>query len=83
MDLPGRLVPAGLALPTPAAQCPGRFEARCSLLVSPDPTAVRDAELGLTAVPAGGAPLVAPGHALLGVEPRTIVLSALKPCSRG
>jgi alpha-mannosidase len=44
---------------------------------------VRDAELGLRAVAAGPAPLVPPGAALLTVEPRALVVSALKPAEDG
>jgi hypothetical protein len=74
---------AGPSIPTPGAQCPGRLEARLSLLAGEDPGAARDCELGLRAVVAGDTPLAAPGQALLRLAPRELVLSAFKPAERG
>jgi alpha-mannosidase len=82
-DLRSRPGPAGPGTDTPGAQCPGRVEAQLSLFAGLDPSAARDAELPLRAVPAGDAPLVAPGHALLELAPRALLLSAVKPCEAG
>ena len=82
-DLRSRPGFAGPGTDTPNAQCPGVVEARLALFHGLDPTAARDAELPLAAVPCGAAPLVAPGHPLLALEPRSLVLSALKPAERG
>jgi len=83
VDLQSRRDPAGPVVPTPGAQCREAIEARLSLLAGVDPGAVRDAELGLWAVAAGPAPLAQPGVSLLSVEPRTLVVSALKPAEDG
>ena len=83
MDLATRPQVAGPAVPTPGAQCLEAIEARLALLPGVDARAVRDAELGLRAVAAGPAPLVPPGAALLTVEPRALVVSALKPAEDG
>jgi alpha-mannosidase len=45
--------------------------------------AALDAEQGLRAVSAGDDPLLAPGHALLSLEPAGLLLSALKPAEDG
>jgi mannosylglycerate hydrolase len=82
-DLRSRPGPAGPGTDTPGAQCPGRVEARLALFAGLDPAAARDAELPLRAVPAGEAPLVEPGRALLELEPRALVLSAVKPAAAG
>jgi hypothetical protein len=78
-DLATRPGPAGPATATPEAQCQGRFEARLSLVPDIDAAAARDAELGLRAVTAGGAPLWPAGVPALSLAPRGLVLSALKP----
>jgi len=70
-------------MPAPGAQCLETIEAALSLFSGLDPRAARDAELGLRAVPAGDAPLVAPDRPLLEVSPREIVVSALKPAASG
>jgi alpha-mannosidase len=82
-DLRTRPGPAGPGTATPLAQCPGALEARLSLFAGLDPAAARDAELGLRAVTAGPAPLAAAGRALVELEPRGLVLSALKPAEQG
>jgi len=82
-DLRSRPGPAGPGTDTPGAQCPGRVEARLVLFAGLDPAAARDAELPLRAVPAGDAPLVAPGSGLLELAPRALVLSAVKPAEAG
>jgi alpha-mannosidase len=82
-DLRTRPVPAGPALPVPGAQCLGSIEAHISLLAGLDPRAARDAELGLWAALAGADPLVPPDALLLRIEPRDVVLSALKPAEAG
>jgi len=82
-DLRSRPGPAGPGSDTPAAQCPGRLEARLALFAGLDPSAARDAELPLRAVPAGARPLAAPGESLLALEPRALLLSALKPAEAG
>jgi hypothetical protein len=46
-------------LPTPGAQCLGEIAARLSLAPADDEGAAEDAELGLAAVIAGDAPLLA------------------------
>ncbi len=81
MGLKTREQIAGPMVPTPGAQCIGRFDCRLSLLAGLDVSAVRDAEAGLMAVVAGDAPLVAPGQSLLSIEPREVILSALAPAS--
>jgi alpha-mannosidase len=74
---------AGPTLPTPEAQCLTEVSAELSLLAGGDVRAARDAEVGLRAVAAGPTPLVAPGHALLTVEPAEVVVSALEPAPDG
>jgi alpha-mannosidase len=49
------------------------------LLQAPHVRSARDAELGLLAVAAGENPLAGADEFLLSVEPRVLVLSALKP----
>jgi alpha-mannosidase len=44
---------------------------------------MRDAELGLLAVPAGDRPMWLPGESLLHISPEALVLSALKPAEAG
>lgn len=78
-DLRTRPGPAGPGLVTPGAQCLRTFEAHLSLFAGTDPRAARDAELGLLAVVAGDTPLCADGAPLVSIEPRELVLSALKP----
>lgn len=82
-DLRRRPLPAGPAMPIPGAQQPGRLEASLSLLPGADAGAARDAELGLRGVLGGARPLLEAGRSLLGVEPATLVLSALKPAENG
>lgn len=89
LELRRRPIPAGPALATPDAQCPHGITADLTLRLAPaggadDAAAVATAdELGLRAVPAGDAPLLAAGTSLLAVEPRSVVLSALKPAEDG
>jgi mannosylglycerate hydrolase len=84
MDLATRPTPAGPLVPVPGAQCLGEpIEAALALLPGLDPRVARDAELGLRAVPAGPSPLAPPGRPLLAVEPRDVVVSALKPAEDG
>lgn len=83
MDLRTRPSHAGPALPTPGAQCVRDFETDISIFAGLDPRAARDAELGLLAVAAGSTPLAQPGLSLLTLEPRELVLSALKPAEDG
>jgi 2-O-(6-phospho-alpha-D-mannosyl)-D-glycerate hydrolase len=83
LDLRSRRGPAGPGTDTPGAQCPGRLEARLALFAGLDPSAARDAELPLRAVPAGAVPLAEPGRALLALEPCALLLSAVKPAERG
>lgn len=83
MDLTTRPQPAGPVVPTPGAQCLERIEAQLALFVGHDGRAVRDAELGLRAAPAGDAFLLPPDHALVTLEPPGVVLTALKPAENG
>jgi len=78
-DLHTRPEPAGPALPTPGAQCLQPIEARLALFGELDARAACDAELGLRAVAADAQPPVAAGQPLLEINPRQILLSALKP----
>jgi alpha-mannosidase/mannosylglycerate hydrolase len=85
-DLETRPDDAGPALPTPGAQCPGLLTMRLALAVAaPElvPGLAHDFELGLQAVAAGDAPLLAEGRSLLAIEPGSVVLSAWKPAERG
>lgn len=79
MDLHTRPSHAGPALPTPGAQCIRTTRAHLSLLAAGDARDARDAELGLLATHASDEPLVAAGTSLLSIEPRSLLLSALKP----
>lgn len=79
MDLVSRPQPAGPTVAAPGAQCRGRIEARISLFAGANHAEARAAELGLMAVPAGPEPVLAPGRELVRIEPRAILLSALKP----
>jgi mannosylglycerate hydrolase len=83
MDLHTRPVPAGPGMPTPGAQCLGRFHTTLHVSAGGGATAARDAELGMWAVAAGSEPLVEPGAALLEIEPRSLLLSAVKPAEDG
>ncbi len=83
MDLTTRPQPAGPVVATPGAQCQECIVAMLSLSVGRDPRVVRDAELGLRAVPAGDSPLVPADHALLTIEPRDVLLTACKPAEEG
>ena len=78
-DLRTRPGLAGPLLPTPGAQCLQSIEAELALLPGVDPATARDAEIGLRAVAAGADARVAAGLPLLEIEPRSLVLSALKP----
>lgn len=82
-DLVSRPVPAGPAVPTPGAQCLRSVACRLSLLAGDDPRAATDAELGLLAVASSSERLAQPGVALLSLEPRELVLTAVKPSERG
>jgi alpha-mannosidase len=70
-------------MPVPGAQCRGVHESRLALLAGDDPDTARDAELGLWGVLGGRSPLLAPGVALLTLDPRPLLLSACKPAERG
>jgi mannosylglycerate hydrolase len=83
MDLTTRPNHAGPGLPTPGAQCIRTFEANVSLLPGLDPRAARDAELGLWTAIAGDAPLTEADTPLVELEPRELLLSALKPADAG
>lgn len=83
MDLSTRPQPAGPVIATPGAQCLGGIEARLALLINATPGAVRDGELGFLAVAAGCEPGVPAQRSLLAIEPRTLLLSALKPAEDG
>ncbi len=63
----------------PRAQCLEPIEAKLALLPGLDPSAARDAEIGLRAVAAGANPLVPAAVSLLEIEPCASLLSALKP----
>jgi mannosylglycerate hydrolase len=82
-DLGTRPVQAGPGMPVPGAQCRGRLGAHLILASDADLSIARDAELGLRAVPAGDAPLLDPGVALLELSPLSLTLSAVKPASDG
>lgn len=82
-DLTTRPHHAGPAVETPGAQCTGPLEAALSLLPGLDPRAARDAELGLAAVIGAGDPSLPADHELLRLEPRALLLQALKPAERG
>jgi alpha-mannosidase len=83
MDLTTRPQPAGPVIPTPGAQCLEPIEAHLALFASGNACAARDAEIGLWAVAAGAAPLLPAERALLTIEPRDVVLTALKPADDG
>jgi len=82
-DLRSRPQPAGPPMEVPGAQMLGALEARLSLLGGRDPAAARAAELGLRGVIGGASPLLADGRALLALEPRRLLLSAVKPAEQG
>jgi len=86
-DLRTRPGPAGPQIPVPGAQLRGVLEATLRLLVPEDlrtaAAAAREAELPLQAVTIGGAPRAREGVSLVALEPRTLVLSALKPAEEG
>jgi alpha-mannosidase len=85
-DLDTRPLPAGPAVHTPGAQCPGKLEARLWLLPRVDPRGARDAELGLLAVAAGerrDSQLWPDGEPLVELEPRELELCAFKPAEAG
>jgi hypothetical protein len=82
-DLRSRPGPAGPGNATPGAQCLGPLSLRFWLFAGLDAAAARDAELGLRAVPAGDAPLLAEGTSLVGLSPAGLLLSALKPSEDG
>jgi hypothetical protein len=54
-----------------------------TVFVGNDARTARDAEIGLRAVPAGSASLVRAECALMTIEPRGVLLSALKPAEDG
>jgi mannosylglycerate hydrolase len=88
LDLRTRPIPAGPGMTTPGAQCQGRLTAELHLWCGDRPVgetaaAARAAELGLRAVVAGPRPLVEPATALLELEPRSLLLSAIKAPERG
>ena len=84
LDLKSRPEPAGPGLRTPEAQCMGETRARLALTFGPHPQREAwDAELGLRAVPAGPAPILAAGQGLVTLDAPGVVLSALKPAEDG
>jgi len=82
-DLRSRAGPAGPGTDTPGAQCLGSLVARFALLAGLDPAGARSAELGLRAVACGEKPLAAEGEPLVEVEPKALLVSALKPAEKG
>ncbi|MGH2897532.1 MAG: glycosyl hydrolase-related protein, partial [Solirubrobacteraceae bacterium] len=86
-DLRTRPGPAGPALPVPDAQLHGALEAELRLFALDGAhsaaSAAREAELPLQAVTMVGQPRTREGVPLLALEPRTLVLSALKPAEHG
>ena len=82
-DLRSRPIPAGPPMTADGAQLLGRIEARLSLLASDDSAAADDATLGLRGVIAGAAPLLDAQRAMIAIEPRELLLSALKPAEDG
>ncbi len=86
-DLRTRPGPAGPQLAVPAAQAPGTLEANLRLLDAHDSrraaSDAREVEIPLQAVTISGTPRVREGVALVSLEPRTLVLSALKPAEDG
>jgi mannosylglycerate hydrolase len=78
-DLRSRPIPAGPPMPLEGAQCVGRLVARVALLAGGDERALRDAEVGLAGVIGGPAPLARADVPLLAVEPRTVLVTAVKP----
>ncbi|MHB8464676.1 MAG: glycoside hydrolase family 38 N-terminal domain-containing protein [Acidimicrobiales bacterium] len=84
IDLRSRPAPAGPGLRAPEAQCLGPITARLALLFGPpQPRAAWNAELGLRAVPAGPAPILAEGASTLTLEGDDVVLSAIKAAEDG
>ena len=81
-DLASRPLPAGPEMPTPGAQLHGIHTARLCLLEGADAVEAHDAELGLRAT-FGGAWSPASTGSLLELRRNGLVLSALKPASRG
>lgn len=81
--LRSRMQPAGPVMPVDGAQMLGPLEARLSLLAGVDPTAARDAEIGLRGIIAGDAPLLPPDVSLFRLGRNGILLSALKPAEDG
>jgi hypothetical protein len=79
MDLKSRPGGAGPSLPTPGAQSLRPVEARLALLPGLDARAARDAELGLLGTVAGDDTLYPDDASLLTLEPRELIVSALKP----
>jgi alpha-mannosidase len=82
-DHPARPEPAGPGSLTPGAQAPGILEARLALFAGVNPRAAQDAETGLCAVIAAPQPRLPEGEAMLGIEPREILLSSWKPAEDG
>ena len=82
-DLWSRTVPAGPPMPTDGAQVRGPLVACLSLSYAADAPAVRAAQVGLRGVLAGPEPILYPDTPLLRLEPRTLVLSAVKPAEDG
>jgi hypothetical protein len=82
-DLHSRPGLAGPGTRTPGAQCPGRLEARLSLLPGCAPAAAREAELGLRAAWCGEAVRAPQDTPLLALEPEGLLLTAFKPAMDG
>jgi mannosylglycerate hydrolase len=82
-DLTTRPQHAGPGLPTPGAQCIRTTQMKLSLFAGLDARAARDAELGLIGYASGDAPLHPDSTPLVELEPRELLLSALKPADQG
>ncbi len=86
-DLRTRPGPAGPQIPVPGAQLPGALQAELRIFAADDlqcvAAASRESELPLQAVTIAGTPLVRENVALVSLEPRSLVLSALKPAEDG
>ncbi len=67
----------------PEAKCLEVIEANLFILPRMDLRSAVDAESGLKTVFAGENPLCPEGRSLLTVEPRQVLLSALKPAGEG
>lgn len=82
-DLRSRSGPAGPGTEVPGAWCAGPLACRLWLVPAGDARTAWDLEVPLCAVFAGPEPLVPEGRPLLELEPRELLLSALKPADDG